>query len=175
MFIRKRRWSLKSLPALTSWGLQISGGKGHRDAASCPSTGEVHTQPSLEVGSVLRDHLISFLLTHFTGVETEAWVSMLPNDELSSPLPLPFSPPHPKVKGGYNHSKTQSPVTKEVSTSGWQQKTRGPVLGSSTSPWQLGHGSWLQEQTLGAADGGFGNWGPWPPDPWLSGSVRPHL
>lgn len=173
MLICKRRLSLKSLPALTSWGLQISGGEGHRDAASCPSTGEVHTQPS--AGSVLRDHLISFLLTHFTGVETEAWVSMLPNEELSSSLPPPFSPPHPEVKGDYSHSKTQSSVTKEVSTSGWQQKTRAPVLGSSTSPWQPGHGSWLQEQTSGAADGGCGNWGPWPPDLWVSGSVRPHL
>ena len=67
-----------------------------------------------------------FLLTHLTGVETEAWMSMLPNVELSSSLPSLFSlPPHPKVKGDYSHSKTS--VTKDISTSGQQQKTRASV------------------------------------------------
>ena len=69
---------------------------------------------------------VSFLLTHLTGLETEAWMSMLPNVELSSSLPSLFSlPPHPKVKGDYSHSKTS--VTKDISTSGQQQKTRASV------------------------------------------------
>lgn len=78
---------------------------------------------------------VSFLLTHFADVETEAWMSVLPNVELCSSLPFLFSPPpHPKVKGDYSHSKTQASVTKDISTSGQQQKTRGSVWGSSLSP-----------------------------------------
>lgn len=127
LFICRRRQSLKSLPALTSREPQISDGKGTERPASCPSAGKVHTLPQL--GG------ISFLLTHFTGVETEAWMSMLPNVELSSSLPSLFSPPpHPKVKGDYSHSQTQAFVTKDISTSGQQQKTRVSVWGSSVSP-----------------------------------------
>lgn len=78
---------------------------------------------------------VSFLLTHFTGVETEAWMSVLPNVELSSSLPSLFSPPpHPKVKGDHSHPKTQASVTKDISTSGQQQRRRACVWGSSLSP-----------------------------------------
>ena len=44
VFICRRKQSLKSLPALASWELQTSDGKGTETPVSCLSVGKVHTQ-----------------------------------------------------------------------------------------------------------------------------------
>lgn len=128
VFICRRRQSLRSLPAL--WL--------HGSYRSLMGRTQRHLSPAAALGRSTRSAQlegVSFLLTHFTGVETEAWMSVLPNVELSSSLPSLFSPPpHPRVKGDHSHSKTQASVTKDISTSGQQQRRRAGVWGSSLSP-----------------------------------------
>lgn len=136
--------------------------RGPETTVSCPSLRKVGTQPS--AGQGLRDHLITFLLTHFTGVEMEALPGGLCCPAMNSPgllhvLSLP--PPRPKVKGDSNQRVkdvnifSPSSVTDKISTSGSSRE--GPVLGSSTSP-----GS--QAVALGSrsrhrdCDGGCGSW-----------------
>lgn len=114
-------------------------GRGSETLAFCPDLGKFHTRPS--AGQFLRDHLSISLLAHFARVETEAWASILPNDELNRfPLPLSLLSFLPKVKGDYNQriedtcTLSHSSVIDEASISGQHQRTRAHVPRRSTSP-----------------------------------------
>lgn len=107
-------------------------GRGSETLAFCPNLGKFRTGPS--AARVRRDHLSISLLAHFARVETEAWVSMLPNDERTCFLPpLSLLSLFPKVKEDYNQrikdtcTFSPSSVTDETSISGQQQRTRARV------------------------------------------------